>query len=115
MFQDKRAAVPWQRLTYLLSFVAPGVLVYACFVLAPIMLSFGYSLTNASLFNARTSFVGLDNYLRLLTDPDFLTSLKVTTILTLIVVIVPNVAGGAGAGRFARTGGLSRGLRRASF
>ncbi|WP_433516598.1 carbohydrate ABC transporter permease [Nonomuraea sp. CA-143628] len=115
MGQDKRAAVPWQRLTYLLSFVAPGVLVYACFVLAPIMLSFGYSLTNASLFNARTSFVGLDNYLRLLTDPDFLTSLKVTTILTLIVVIVPNVAGVALAVLLDRTSWLYRVLRSVFF
>ncbi|WP_433170690.1 carbohydrate ABC transporter permease [Actinoallomurus sp. CA-150999] len=84
---------PRARLGYLLSFVAPGVLVYACLVLAPILLSFGYSLTNAGLFTTRPHFVGLANYASLLTDTAFLTSLKVTTILTLIIVIVPNVAG----------------------
>ncbi|MEV4018335.1 sugar ABC transporter permease [Nonomuraea angiospora] len=120
MFLDKRGAaraatVPWQRLTYLLSFVAPGVLVYACFVLAPILLSFGYSLTNAGLFVTRTRFVGLDNYLRLLTDPSFLTSLKVTTILTLIIVIVPNVAGVGVAVLLDRAGWLYRALRSVFF
>ncbi|WP_327583902.1 sugar ABC transporter permease [Nonomuraea sp. NBC_00507] len=110
-----RAAASSGRLPYLLSFVAPGVLVYACFVLAPILLSFGYSLTNASLFATRTRFVGLDNYLRLLGDPAFLTSLKVTTILTLIIVIVPNVAGVGVAVLLDRTGWLYRVLRSVFF
>ncbi|MFI6602377.1 carbohydrate ABC transporter permease [Nonomuraea sp. NPDC050536] len=103
------------RLGYLLSFVAPGVLVYVCFVLAPILLSFGYSLTNASLVNPRTRFVGLANYAGLLTDPAFLTSLKVTTILTLIVVIVPNVAGVGVAVLLDRRGWLYNALRSVFF
>lgn len=74
-------------------FGAPGLFVYACFVLAPILISLGYSLTNHNPFNPPTRFVGLRNYLVLFTDAEFLTSLRVTTILTVIVVIVPNVAG----------------------
>ncbi len=108
-------ATAWQRLTYWLTFVAPGVLVYACFVLAPILLSFGYSLTNASIFATRTRFVGLDNYRSLLSDPAFLTSLKVTTILTLIIVVVPNVAGVGVAVLLDRSGWLYRLLRSVFF
>jgi multiple sugar transport system permease protein len=74
-------------------FAAPGLLVYACFVLAPILLSVGYSLTNYSPINPGTKFVGLRNYRLLLHDTEFLTSLKVTVILTVILVIVPNVGG----------------------
>ncbi|GAA3804337.1 sugar ABC transporter permease [Sphaerisporangium flaviroseum] len=74
-------------------FGAPGLLVYACFVLAPIAISFGYSLTDHNPFNPPTEFVGLRNYRMLFTDEEFLTSLRVTTILTVIVVVVPNVAG----------------------
>ncbi|MFI7707754.1 carbohydrate ABC transporter permease [Nonomuraea sp. NPDC049480] len=74
-------------------FGAPGLFIYACFVLAPILISFGYSLTNHNPFNPPTRFVGLRNYLVLFTDAEFLTSLRVTTILTVIVVVVPNVAG----------------------
>jgi multiple sugar transport system permease protein len=69
------------------------VLVYVCFVLAPIIVSVGYSMTNYNPFNPPTEFVGVRNYRLLLTDSEFLTSLQVTTILTVIVVIVPNVLG----------------------
>ncbi|MER6952044.1 sugar ABC transporter permease [Nonomuraea sp. NPDC000554] len=103
------------RLPYLLSFVAPGVLVYACFVMAPIALSFGYSLTNASLLLPQTRFVGISNYVQLLHDSTFLQSLKVTTILTLIVVIVPNVAGVGVALLLDRRGWLYNALRSVFF
>jgi multiple sugar transport system permease protein len=81
------------RLWHFASFGAPGVLVYVCFVLAPIIVSVGYSMTNYNPFNPPTEFVGVRNYRLLLTDSEFLTSLQVTTILTVIVVIVPNVLG----------------------
>lgn len=105
----------WDRLAYRLTFVAPGVLVYTCFVLAPILLSAGYSLTNASLFTRDTHFVGLDNYTALLTDRDFLKSLKVTTILTMIIVILPNVGGLGVALLLDRAGWLYKALRSVFF
>jgi len=74
-------------------FAGPGVIVYVCFVLAPIVLSLGYSLTNYNPFNPPTEYVGLRNYRLLLTDDGFLNSLRVTSILTVIVVVVPNVLG----------------------
>ncbi|NUR83278.1 MAG: sugar ABC transporter permease [Nonomuraea sp.] len=74
-------------------FAAPGMLVYLCFVLAPIVVSFGYSLTSYNPFNPPTRFVGLRNYALLFADEEFLTALKVTCVLTLIIVVVPNLAG----------------------
>ncbi|GHJ42053.1 carbohydrate ABC transporter permease [Streptomyces sp. TS71-3] len=74
-------------------FGAPGLLVYGCFVLAPVVLSFWYSLTDFNTFHPQTHFVGLDNYRTLFGDDEFLTSLRVTSVLTLIVVVVPNAAG----------------------
>ena len=74
-------------------FAAPGLLVYGCFVLLPILVSVGYSLTNYNPFNPDTEFVGLRNYKLLFTDEEFLTSLRVTTVLTVILVVAPNVAG----------------------
>ncbi|MCP2328765.1 multiple sugar transport system permease protein [Hamadaea flava] len=82
-----------RRVWHFVSFGGPGTAVYLCFVLAPILISLGYSLTNYNPFRDETHFVGLDNYRVLLTDEEFLTSLRVTGILTAIVVIVPNVAG----------------------
>jgi multiple sugar transport system permease protein len=81
------------RLWHFLTFAGPGLLIYVCFVLAPIVISFGYSLTNYNPFNPPTEYVGLGNYRLLFSDSEFLTALRVTTILTLLVVIVPNALG----------------------
>jgi multiple sugar transport system permease protein len=89
----RRRAPLLPRVWHFLSFGAPGVLIYLCLVVAPIAISFGYSLTNYNPFNPPVKYVGLRNYNLLLHDEEFHTALKVTTILTLIVVIVPNVVG----------------------
>jgi multiple sugar transport system permease protein len=103
------------RIWHFTTFAAPGVLIYVCFVLAPIALSFGYSLTNYNPFNPPTRYVGLRNYSLLWSDDEFLTALKVTTILTLIVVIVPNVLGLAVALLLDRPGALYNALRSVFF
>jgi multiple sugar transport system permease protein len=59
--------------------------------------------------------VGLRNYRILLTDPEFLTSLRVTTVLTVIVVVVPNVLGLAIAVLLDRRGWLYNALRSVFF
>jgi multiple sugar transport system permease protein len=82
-----------RRLWHFLGFGAPGLLVYVCFVLVPILLSVGYSLTNHSLLRPGWSWVGLRNYALLLEDQAFLSSLRVTSVLTLMVLIVPNALG----------------------
>ncbi|MFE6805553.1 carbohydrate ABC transporter permease [Streptomyces sp. NPDC057681] len=106
---------PWPAVRHFLGFGAPGLLFYVCFVAAPILMSVGYSLTNANQFAPDTKFVGLDNYTRLLTDDTFLTALKVTTILTLVIVIVPNVGGLAVAVLLDRKGRLCDALRGVFF
>ncbi|AQW56037.1 carbohydrate ABC transporter permease [Streptomyces violaceusniger] len=110
-----RRRSPWPALRHFVGFGLPGLLVYACFVLAPILLSVGYSFTNADQFKPHTRFIGFDNYVNLLTDDAFLTALKVTTILTLIVVIVPNVLGLAVALLLDRRGWLYNALRGVFF
>jgi multiple sugar transport system permease protein len=102
-------------LAHFAGFGAPGVLVYACFVLAPIAVSFGYSLTNANPFNPPTRYVGAHNYWILLRDEQFLTALRVTTILTLIVVIVPNLLGLLVALLLDRSGKLYNAMRSVFF
>jgi multiple sugar transport system permease protein len=104
-----------RRLWHFLTFAGPGVLIYVCFVLAPILISFGYSLTNYNPFNPPTEYVGLGNYRLLFGDSEFLTALRVTTILTLIVVIVPNALGLAVAVLLDRRGWLYNTLRSVFF
>ncbi|WP_225993113.1 carbohydrate ABC transporter permease [Actinomadura rudentiformis] len=105
----------WPGLWHFLTFGAPGITVYVCFVLAPIVVSFGYSLTNYNPFGPPTRFVGLRNYRLLMQDPEFLLSLRVTTILTVIVVVVPNVLGLAIAVVLDRRGWFYNALRTVFF
>jgi multiple sugar transport system permease protein len=102
-------------LWHFVSFAAPGVLIYLCFVLAPIVVSFGYSLTNYNPFNPPTRYTGWDNYRLLLHDELFHTALRVTTILTIIVVVVPNVLGLGVALLLDRRGWLYNALRSVFF
>src|SRR5581483_6327769 len=64
------------RVWHFASFAAPSVLIYVCFVLAPILISFGYSLTNYNPFNPPTKYVGLHNYQLLFEDEQFTTALR---------------------------------------
>jgi multiple sugar transport system permease protein len=109
----RRAVLP--RVWHFAGFGAPGLAVYACFVLAPIVVSVGYSLTNYNPFDPPTRYVGLHNYRLLLTDEAFLSSVRVTTILTVIVVVAPNVLGLAIAVLLDRRGWLYRALRSVFF
>ncbi len=104
-----------RRFLHFLSFGGPAVSVYTCFVLLPIVISFGYSLTNYNPFNPPTKYVGWHNYQLLFQDQEFLMALKVTTILTAIVVIVPNVLGLGIAVLLDRRGWLYNALRSVFF
>jgi multiple sugar transport system permease protein len=104
-----------RKLWHFLSFGGPAVTVYVCFVLLPILVSFGYSLTNYNPFNPPSKYVGLRNYRLLFQDQEFLTALRVTTILTVIVVVVPNVLGLGIAVLLDRPGWLYNALRSVFF
>lgn len=104
-----------RKLWHFLSFGGPAVGIYTAFVLLPILISVGYSFTNYNPFNPPTEWVGLHNYRQLLQDSEFLTSLRVTTILTLIVVFVPNVLGLAIAVLLDRPGWFYNALRSVFF
>jgi ABC-type sugar transport system permease subunit len=55
-------------------FVGPAVIVYVVFVLLPVVLAAYYSFFNWNGLGPLDRFIGLDNYVRLLTDPVFHTS-----------------------------------------
>ena len=67
-------------------FVAPSILLLLAYNLTPLIASFGLSLSSASMTLDRISFVGLEQFVRILSDARFLNSLKVTAILTLLEV-----------------------------
>jgi multiple sugar transport system permease protein len=63
-------------------FVLPFMVVYAAFVLWPLLYGLGMSFFDTSLVSDESQFVGLDNYARLLTDSEVWRTLWVTVLFT---------------------------------
>lgn len=73
------------------SALIPSMLVFAVFLLGPILYSFYGSLTNAELSGVRAvhpEFIGLDNYEQLFADPKFWSSLLLTVIFVVASALV---------------------------
>jgi trehalose/maltose transport system permease protein len=80
------------RLAWIL--LAPSLIVVALIALIPLMQTFWQSLTNARLASERpVMFVGLTNYINLLTDPDFRWSIWITVQFSVVTVFFEFVLG----------------------
>jgi trehalose/maltose transport system permease protein len=80
------------RLAWIL--LAPSLLVVALVALVPLIQTIAQSFTNARLASERpVSFVGLTNYINLLSDGDFLHSIYVTIQFTVLTVFFEFVLG----------------------
>ena len=64
-------------------FVLPFLVVYAAFVLWPLLYGLGLSFLDTSLVRAESRFVGLDNYVLLFSDPEVWRTLGVTIFFTI--------------------------------
>jgi multiple sugar transport system permease protein len=64
-------------------FVLPFLVVYAAFVLWPLLYGLGLSFFDTSLVRAESQFVGFDNYARLFSDPEVWRTLGVTVLFTI--------------------------------
>lgn len=69
-------------------FLAAPLVLYAVFVVSPFFQAFYYSLTDWSGLSAEFSFVGMDNYSRMLDDTDFWASLRHSLLLLVVAPVV---------------------------
>jgi ABC-type sugar transport system permease subunit len=69
-------------LRYGLTFISPAILFFLLFWILPVILAVGYSLTDWTVGRS-ASFIGLENYVDLFTDPRFHQSLLATLKITL--------------------------------
>jgi multiple sugar transport system permease protein len=80
-----------ERLTpYLI--ISPALIITGA-VLIPFFLSIYYSLTNYRFTKPNYSFIGLDNYIFILTSPDFWNSVKVTFFYAIVAVGIETILG----------------------
>jgi len=73
--------------------VTIGVLLYLAVLIFPLLLSFYFSFTNFNLLNATNSFVGGENYISMLSDDTFRSTLWFTLKTSFIVTLLANVLG----------------------
>ncbi|MBN1302045.1 MAG: sugar ABC transporter permease [Melioribacteraceae bacterium] len=64
------------------AFLSPSIVIIGLFVLFPVFFSFYLSFQKWNMFSSQSTFVGLENYSRLIADPEFWQVLKNTLIYT---------------------------------
>ncbi len=69
-------------------YLAPTLIILAIFVYLPVISSFQLSLNRIAPFGNQTRYVGLENYTKLLSSPDYWGNVRVTVIFTLGMVLI---------------------------
>ena len=87
-FSRRRRKAPWG---FIILVLAPALILYTVFVLAPLVQSAIYSFFDWNGLEPLTEFIGFDNYVRALTDPAFHRAFlnNVAVIVTAIIVQLP--------------------------
>lgn len=67
-------------------FLSPTMLVFSVFILFPVLFSFYLSFHSWNMFSSERTFVGLENYHHMITNPEFWQVLKNTAIYTFATV-----------------------------
>lgn len=78
---------------FILAFLVPGVVIYGVFMVSPYLQAIFLSFTDWSGYATSQTFIGLDNYRRMLDDPQLLTALRNNFILLVVVPVVTVVLG----------------------
>jgi sn-glycerol 3-phosphate transport system permease protein len=78
----------WKAFFEGLLYLAPTLLILGIFTFVPIVTSFRLSLNRIAPFGNQMRFVGLDNYTRLLSDPEYWDTVRVSLIYTVGTVVV---------------------------
>lgn len=81
-----------EQMTTFTLFTIPGLLMYCCFLIFPILMGIYYSLMDWNGISSTYNFIGLDNYVKLASDRKFkaalLFNLRYTVMLVIGVVVI---------------------------
>ena len=73
--------------------VIPGLAVFIAVILYPFISAIAMSFTDRSLLNPNSSFVGLDNYIKVFSDPYFFQTVWTTIIFVVFATLIPFTRG----------------------
>lgn len=74
-------------------FAGPSMLAFTCFVIIPFIYGFYLTMTNWNGYSAVKEFVGLQNYITVLHDKEFWSSILLTFRYVIAVVVLVNLTG----------------------
>lgn len=72
-------------------FILPALLIFSLFIVIPMISSIYYSLTNWNGLDPEITFIGLDNYRKLMDDSEVWIALKNTVVFAVLVTLAQNV------------------------
>jgi len=116
--RHRRQPLTLDRVSFMLVFLGLPLAIYVVFVVSPFLQAVYYSLTSWSGFTSTQTFVGLDNYTRVLTDSIFLRAMRNNIILAVVLPLLTIVLALALASLLTVGGssrGQTRGLRGSEF
>ena len=73
--------------------LVPTLLVFSVFVVWPLLDSFRYSVTDWNGMTSEPKFVGLANFVRVFTDPEFFRAIANTAIWIIAALVIPTILG----------------------
>ncbi|MBK8049177.1 MAG: sugar ABC transporter permease [Anaerolineales bacterium] len=74
-------------------FLSLPLTIYIVIVVAPLLVSFYYSLTDWNGFNPEYSFVGAENFLKIGRDPQFFGAIRNTVVWMVAAIFLPSLGG----------------------
>jgi raffinose/stachyose/melibiose transport system permease protein len=72
-------------------FILPALLIFGVFIILPMMSSMYYSLTDWNGLDPKITFIGMNNYRKLIDDAEVWIALKNTVVFAVLVTIFQNV------------------------
>jgi len=75
------------------AFLSPTIILLFVLMIIPIVMVIGYSLQDRAIIGKNHEFVGLDNYVSVLTNPDFWNATSNTVIFTVVSVVAHLIIG----------------------
>ena len=75
------------------AFLSPTLLLLFVLMIVPIVMVIGYSFQSNAILKKSSSFVGIDNYIAILTDPGFWNATSNTVVFTVVSVIAHLILG----------------------
>ena len=91
-WRRRKSAVPFSSGSQALLFILPGLIIYAVFVLFPIIATIRYSFMDWTGFTA-PEWIGLDNYRELMHDEDFIKAIQNNFFFSVFYTIIPILIG----------------------